>query len=103
MADYDFYVNCYLGDTIPEKQFPRLAAQAAGVLAGYERSYTVSCPGEDSKKFAICAMAETLLAHERREKGLHSASVNDCQEQRPLARQLMGKARIYLDIYRGVK
>ena len=102
MVDYEFYVNCYLGNTIPEKQFPKLAAQAAGVLENYERCYTVSCPGEDSRKFALCAMAECLLEHEKRVRGLHTATNRYCDEPEPLARQLYRKAGIYLDIYRGV-
>lgn len=102
MADYDFYVNVYLGSSIPEKQFPKLAAQAASVLQGYERSCTVSCPGPDSRNLAICAMAECLLEHEKRTKGLAAATVSNRIEQLPLAKQLYRQARIYLDIYTGV-
>ena len=104
MADFDFYTNVYLGSKIPEKQFPMLAAQAASILEGYARSYTVSCPGPDSRNLAICAMAECIQENDRLLRGLMSATVSARYEKdrQPLHRQLMGKARIYLDIYRGV-
>ena len=102
MVDYEFYVNSYLGCSIPQNQFSRLAAQAAAILESYERCYTVSCPGTDSRSFAICAMAECLLEHERRVRGLHAATNRYCEEPEPLARQLYRRARIYLEIYRGV-
>lgn len=103
MADYDFYVNVYLGSSIPEKQFSKLAAQAASVLESYERSCRVVCPGPDSRNMAICAMAERLLEQEKRTRGIHAATVNSCGQQTPLAQQLYQQARIYLDIYRGVQ
>ena len=104
MADYDFYVNVYLGSSIPEKQFPKLAAQAASVLQGYERCYTVNCPGPDSRNLAICAMAECLQNHDRRIRGINAATVSSrADDALPLERQLYRQARIYLDIYRGVK
>lgn len=102
MADYDFYVNVYLGSTLTEKQFSRLAAQAASVLDSYERRYSVKCPGPDSRNMAICVMAERLLEHEKRIKGIHGATVSGCEQKETLAQQLYRSARIYLDIYRGV-
>ena len=102
MADYDFYVNVYLGNSISEKQFPKLAARAASILQGYERSCTVSCPGPDFRNLAICAMAECLLEHEKRASGLIAATVSNRYQGVSLARQLYRQARIYLDIYTGV-
>lgn len=105
MADYDFYVNAYLGSSIQEKAFPSLAAQAASVLASFERRYQVS-GGSDSRNMAICAMAECLQENARR--GIASASVGQTsvhystEAREPLERQLYRKAAIYLDIYRGV-
>lgn len=106
MANYGFYRNTYLGDQIPEKAFASLAAQAAGILAGYERHYLVS-GGEDARNMAVCAMADCLLDHQRRSR--HSAasvgnvSVRYEAPKQPLERQLYRAASTYLDIYRGVQ
>ena len=102
MADYDFYVNTYLGNTLTEKQFSKLAAQAASVLETYERSCKVQCPGPDSRNMAICVMAERLMEHEKRSKGIHATNAISCDQKETLAQQLYRSARIYLDIYRGV-
>lgn len=105
MVEYGFYVNTYLGEKIPEKAFASLAAQAAGVLGGYERHYQVS-GGEDAKAMAICAMAECLQEHHRRCRhtaaSVGNVSVRYETPKEPLERQLYRAASTYLDIYRGV-
>ena len=109
MADYEFYVNCYLGSAIPEKAFPTAAAQAAAALERICRIYTVAQCGEETKKMAICAMAEAVYASSRRKAGVTAASVgnvsvryeNGEHAERSLQRELYRKAAIYLDIYRG--
>lgn len=106
MADYDFYVNVYLGSQIPEKAFPTLAAQAAGTLAEYDRKYRVS-GAETSRNMAICAMAEVLREQEKYSRhssaSLGSARVQYVQPRESLGRRLYRAANIYLDIYRGVQ
>lgn len=105
MIDYDFYVNSYLGSTIPEKAFSGMAARAADALAQLRRKYRVISQDEVSVKMALCAMAETLYSHRNRKQGVASATVggvsvryeNGGLEQR----QLLQQARVYLDIYRG--
>ena len=47
-------------------------------------------------------MAERLQEHDKREKGIHAATTAGCGQLTPLSQQLYEKARIYLDIYRGV-
>lgn len=106
MVDYEFYVNCYLGSAIPEKSFPGMAAQAAAVLERLEGCCRVS-GGEEARKLAVCAMAESLYSHARRAGGLTSASVGSVSVRYEdtgtnLNRELYQKASIYLDIYRGV-
>ena len=44
MADYAFYTETYLGGSIPEADFPRLAKRAGEQLAKYKRLYTVTAP-----------------------------------------------------------
>lgn len=104
MIDYDFYVNVYLGSTIPQKVFPGVAARATDSLAAICRRYRVS--GEEiARKMALCAMAETLYNRKGREDTLSAATVGGVSvryESNSLARQLLQQARIYLDIYRGV-
>ena len=80
MVSYDFYVNTYLGSTVPEKAFPGCAARAEAVLAGYERCCEVSCPGPDSRSMAVCAMAEELYRNDSR-KGVASASIGGVRVQ----------------------
>lgn len=109
MVDYTFYVNCYLGSAIPEKAFATAAAQAAAALERICRIYTVAQCGEDTRKMAICAMAEAVYAYSRRKTGVTATSVgnvsvryeNGEHAEKSLQRELYRKAAIYLDIYRG--
>ena len=106
MADFAFYKDCYLGTVIPEKCFPSLAQRAGEVLARFQRIYRVTVPGEESLKMAVCAVAETLYAHEKHRGGVTAASVGEVSVHyagdRQLHRELFEKAAIYLEISRGV-
>ena len=107
MVDYDFYINTYLGSAIDEKNFPAAAARAAAVLEGYERHCRVKCPGPDSRRLAICAMAEEIFRYGMG-RLLDSASIGSVSVRwgsrggRELERALLQKAGIYLEIHRGV-
>lgn len=107
MVTYDFYINTYLGSTIDEKSFPAAAARAAAVLEGYERCCRVSSPGQDSRRMAICAMAEVIHQYGA-SRFVDSASIGSVSVRynsrggRELERELLRKAGIYLDILRGV-
>ena len=105
MANYEFYVNQYLGSVIPEKAFSGMAAQAAQVLHRLKHTYRVESSGQSAEVMAICAMAETLW--QNRNQGLTSANMGSVSVQyetdrKALRRELYEKACIYLDIYRGV-
>ena len=105
MVDYDFYANHYLGSAIPEKAFSGMAAQAEQVLARLKQTYRVESSGQEAESMAVCAMAESLW--QGRNKGLSAASIGSVSVQyetdrNALRRELYDKARIYLDIYRGV-
>lgn len=108
MVDYDFYLNVYLGSAIPESAFPAAAARAAAVLESFERRYQVQCPGIESRRMALCAMAEVLHSYGN-SRFVESASVGSVSVRYgnngtgQLERELYKKAGIYLDIQRGVQ
>ena len=107
MVDYDFYINSYLGSAIDEKNFPAAAARAAAALEGYERRCRVQCPGPESRRMAICAMAEVIFQYGVGRLA-DSASIGSVtvrwgsRGSRELEQALLQKAGIYLDILRGV-
>ena len=105
MVKYEFYVNQYLGNTIPEKAFSGMASRAEQALNRLKRTYRVESSGQQAESMAICAMAESLW--QNRNKGLTSANIGSVSvryetDRNALRRALYDKACIYLDIYRGV-
>ena len=110
MADFAYYTDAYLGTAIPEKAFPGMARRAEEALQRLQRIYQVKVPGEDSRKMAICAMAEAYYAASKRRSGVTAASVgevsvhygNSESSDKALQRQLYEKASVYLEISRGV-
>ena len=110
MADFAYYKDTYLGTAIPEKAYPGMAKRAEEGLQRMQRIYRVTVPGEDSRKMAVCAMAEAAYAASKRRSGVTAASVgevsvhygNSESADKALQRQLYEKASIYLEISRGV-
>ena len=110
MADFAYYTDAYLGTAIPEKAFPGMARRAEEALQRLQRIYQVKVPGEDSRKMAICAMAEACYAASKHRSGVTAASVgevsvhygNSESSDKALQRQLYEKASVYLEISRGV-
>lgn len=110
MVDFAYYKDTYLGTAIPEKAFPGMAKRAEEALQRLQRIYQVKVNGEDSRKLAICAMAEAVYAASKRRSGVTAASVgevsvhygNSESADKALQRQLYEKASIYLEITRGV-
>lgn len=107
MVDYDFYCNAYLGSQISEKAFPAAEAKAVAFLRYLQRNFRVDSSGEQAEKLAVCAMAEGVYNHEKR-GGVASASAGSVSvhyrgnTEKNLRRDLLQRAGIYLDIYRGV-
>jgi hypothetical protein len=116
MADYKFYTGTYLGNSIPEADFPRLAKRAEEQLSRYKRIYTVTAPGADSEDMALCAMADALYYFETAQNGtagpVASASIGSVSvsygaagavdlSARGQVKELYRCACLYLDIYRG--
>ena len=108
MVDYGFYVQTYLGSTIPEKAFDGAAAEAARALEQFKRNYRV-IGGSTAEDMALCAMAEAVYSHQGRRAGVTSATVGGVSVrysqdagEKALKRALYQRASIFLDIYRGV-
>ena len=103
MADYEYYVNCYMGYLIPQQEFSSLARRAQAYLEQLERTFLV-VGGADSRAMAVCAMAEELYRTGRRQ-GVAATSIGGVRVQYRQEGKLLQKmyqaAAIYLDIYRG--
>lgn len=118
MVDYTFYVENYMGETIPEADFPRLIKRAGDQLARYRRIYAVDAQeGSKEESMALCAMAEALCNAETvaSEGGIQSASIGSVSTSYDGAaakavdvtpagveRALFQAARLYIGIYTGV-
>ena len=110
MADYLFYRAEYHGDSIPEAEFPALAATAAAQLARYERVYRVE-GDQGARDRAVCAMADALYYFETVQNTPQSASIGSVSSSqgtvdvspRAQAAELYRCACLYLDIYRGCR
>ena len=110
MADYTFYCSAYLGDSIMEADFPRLAKRAGEQLSKYKRLYSVAAPETNSEDMAVCAIADALYYFETVQNTPQSASIGSVSSSQgnsvdisPKAqeRELYRCASLYLDIYRG--
>ncbi len=108
MADFEFYRTAYCGSRIPEEEFPRCAARAQAALERLERTYVVT-GGADSRRMAVCAMAEEIYSADNR-LGVTARTVGSVSERysqdkctdQALCRALYRQAGVYLDIYRGL-
>ena len=117
MPDYDFYTGTYMGASIAEVDFPRLAKRAREQLARYKRIYTVTAPDADAEAMAVCAMADALAYYEAAQNGqggpVSAASIGSVSvsyagagnavdtSQAAQERELYRCACLYLDVYRG--
>lgn len=57
-ADYSFYTTEYLGQTITESDFPRLALRASSYLDYCTQGRAKAHPDMEALKMACCALAE---------------------------------------------
>ena len=101
MVTYDFYKNTYLGTALSEAAFPQALARANAWLESIERVCRVDCPGPDSRAMALCAVAETMAAWEKRQF-VASTTVRYEAGQNRLQKQLLQNAGIFVTIRRGV-
>ncbi|MBE6943307.1 MAG: hypothetical protein E7453_03475 [Ruminococcaceae bacterium] len=106
MLTYEFYTDSYFGSSIPEAAFPHIAARAEAALSKMKRIYRVESTGALSERMALCAMAETIYDASRRHSGISQVRMGEMtvsyRDSKALSRELVGKASMYLDLYRGV-
>ncbi len=111
MADYQFYTEAYLGDSIPADQFPRLCKRAEAQLSRYMRIYTVTAPDAHAEDMALCAMADAVYYFETAAGEASSSSIGSVSSSsaavdaspKAQSRELYRCAALYLDIYRGCR
>lgn len=86
MPDYAFYRETYLGEDIPEEQFPRFLRRAEAELARMRDVYAVTPrPGLDAdnaEAMALCAIADAVyeFAQEDEARGLAGLTVGSVSE-----------------------
>ena len=106
MPDYRYYLEDYAGSSISEGQFPELMARARDWLENLERYCTVKPYGPDSRKLALCAVAEALQAWRRvqncQQLSIGGVSVRYEPGSLSMQRKLLQAAAGYLEICRGV-
>ena len=106
MPDYSFYRNVYEGDGLEEARFRALAQRGNAWLEKLERCCRVTPYGPESRKMAVCAIAETLAVWERKHEFLETSiggvRLRYQQNDLPLQRQILQNVAGYLEIYRGV-
>lgn len=106
MPDYGFYTDVYAGSVIAEGAFAELIRRSADWLEGLERCCRVESYGPDSRKMALCAVAEALYRHRSRaaveQSTVGNVSVRYEKNDVPLQRLLLQSVSGYLEVYRGV-
>lgn len=60
-ADYAFYIDEYLGNSIAEEDFPRLASRASEYIKGVTKGLSEKYADLEAVKKATCAIAEIIL------------------------------------------
>lgn len=61
-ADYEYYKDTYLGNSITEEDFPRLSLRASSFLDYYTQGRAAKNADLDALKMACCAVAEQYQA-----------------------------------------
>ncbi len=67
-ADYTFYSNDFLGSSISEMDFPRLALRASQFLDYYTLGKSRKTPDLENLKMACCAIAEKYQIIEKAQR-----------------------------------
>lgn len=69
-ADYGFYASCFMGSSIKEEDFNRLALRASQFLDYYTLGKSRNNPGLENLKMACCAIAEKYQVLEKAQKAV---------------------------------
>lgn len=72
-ADYTYYTEAYLGNVIPEDDFPRLSLRASQFLDYYTQGRAEKNADINAVKMACCALAEQYLTIEQAQKMAQNA------------------------------
>lgn len=86
MPDYTFYKETYLGEDIPEAEFPRYLRRAAAELARMREVYAVAArsglDADTAEAMALCAVADAMyeFAQEDAARGLTKVTVGSVSE-----------------------
>lgn len=86
MTDYRYYVEKYLGEDIPESEFPRVMRRAQAELARMRDVYAVTPrPGLDPTEadaMAVCAIADAMYEFDQEDaaRGLTKVTVGSVSE-----------------------
>lgn len=86
MTDYRYYVENYLGEDIPESEFPRVMRRAQAELARMRDVYAVAPrPGLDPTEadaMAVCAIADAMYEFDQEDaaRGLTKVTVGSVSE-----------------------
>ena len=106
MPDYSYYRDVFMGSAMGQPVFDRLIRRAESWLRQLEGCCRVVSYGDESRKLALCAAAETLYFHGGKQGVRHSSvggvSVEYDQGGVPLQRLLLEAVSGYLEVYRGV-
>ena len=105
MVSYEFYKDVYMGSLIPSSAFDFAIGRAEEWLRWLERTCTVTATGPDSRKLALCAMAETFHRFRKRDR-IVQESVGGVsiryESAGSLNKELLSCVKIYLQVGRGV-
>lgn len=81
-ADFDFYVNVFLGESITQEDFPRLAQRASDYIYAVTGGISENLPERDreSVQKAVCAVAEIIQSEDRMNKKAFSGEAEVSSE-----------------------
>lgn len=115
MTAYSFYITSFLGDSIPESDWPRVERRAAEKLETLKRAYTLTPIIENADDMATCALADAVNYYETAVSGglFQSSSIGSVSSSSGGVAVDTSKAaqeteyldciRPYFDVYKGVR
>lgn len=84
-ADYDYYVDNYMGKSISEEDFPSLSVKASAYVdwVTMQRAKTATGDASEAIKSAVCALCEIIQDGEK-------LNVISSDTERPLSSETVG-------------
>lgn len=87
-ADYSYYTTEFLGNTVPEEDFPRMAERASEYVDYITQGRAANNADLPSVKKSVCALAELYLSSEQAAKDAAAAGAS--AEGGALASEIVG-------------